>query len=108
MTFSTLIISLSGKKLFFLFFFCLWIELLHLFFSRAPPKAIERPRDPAFNAINVDSEYDSDSFEAPPPPPSLPSFSHGSVPSRREALQRELLLTGQYPLFKVEMSSVFV
>ena len=96
---------LTDTKVFFVLFnqicFCLHRPASPLLFSRAPPKAFERPRDPAFNAINVDSEYDSDSFEAPPPPPSLPSFSHGSVPSRREALEREGLLTGQYPLFKV-------
>jgi hypothetical protein len=33
------------------------------------------------------------------PPPSLPSPEHGSPPTEREALEREKMLTAQYPLF---------
>ena len=99
---------------------------------RAPPK----PRDPAFNAINVDdSDYEdtfqvwlkipcrqkpwlsknlvcggaihveiSFLFQEPPAVSSVPSFSHGSVPSKSEALAREKQLKHEYPLFKVSCS----
>ena len=33
------------------------------FFSRAPPKPVARPRDPAFNAINVDDSDYEDTFQ---------------------------------------------
>ena len=33
-------------------------------YFRAPPKAIARPRDPAFNSINVDNnDYEEDRFQ---------------------------------------------
>ena len=41
------------------------------------------------------------SFQEPPAVSSLPSFSHGSVPSKSEALAREKQLKHEYPLFKV-------
>ena len=43
------------------------------------------------------------SFQERPAPAvsSLPSFSHGSVPSKSEALAREKQLKHEYPLFKV-------
>ena len=74
----------------------------HASSDRAPPKSVkQRPRDPAFNTINVDSEYE-DRFQDPAPVASVPSFSHGNVPSKREALERERQLTSEYPLFKVK------
>ena len=45
------------------------------------------------------------SFQEPPAASSLPSFNHGSVPSKLEALAREKQLKHEYPLFKVGAES---
>jgi len=78
----------------------------HASSDRAPPKP--RPRDPAFNAINVDDSDYEDTFQERPAPAvsSLPSFSHGSVPSKSEALAREKQLKHEYPLFKAVADTV--
>jgi len=71
----------------------------HASSDRAPPKPI---RNPAINAINIDvaDDYDTQFFEPEPPKKqSLPFPEHGSVPSEREALQKEEYLKDQYPLF---------
>ena len=47
-------------------------------------------------------------FKEPPAVSSLPSFSHGSVPSKLEALAREKQLKHEYPLFKVSHTEVFL
>ena len=47
-------------------------------------------------------------FQEPPAVSSLPSFSHGSVPSKLEALAREKQLKHEYPLFKVSHREVFL
>ena len=47
-------------------------------------------------------------FQEPPAVSSLPSFSHGSVPSKLEALAREKQLKHEYPLFKVSHGEVFL
>jgi len=74
----------------------------HASSDRAPPK----PRDPAFNAINVDDSDYEDTFQEPPAVSSVPSFSHGSVPSKSEALAREKQLKHEYPLFKAVADTV--
>jgi len=69
-------------------------ELPEVFSSdRHPPKN----RSPSINTINTD-KFTDDDFLAPAVS-SLPSPSHGSVPSFREAMEREELLKQQYPLF---------
>jgi len=71
----------------------------HATSDRAPPKPI---RNPAINTINIDApdDYDTQFFEPQSPKKqSLPFPTHGSVPSKKEALQKEEYLTGQYPLF---------
>jgi len=71
----------------------------HASSDREPPKSI---RNPAINAINIDAadDYDTQFFEPElPKKQSLPFPEHGSVPSEREALEKELYLTNQYPLF---------
>lgn len=68
--------------------------------DRAPPKP---SRNPAINAINIDAadDYDTQFFEPEPPKKqSLPFPDHGSVPSEKEAIQKEEYLTDQYPLFR--------
>lgn len=72
----------------------------HVSSDRAPPKSVTRPRDPAFNSINIDSA--SPPVDAPP----VAFHGQGSVPSKREALEREKLLTSQYPLFKAVKHTV--
>lgn len=74
----------------------------HVSSDRAPPKSVEIPRDPTqSNVINVDSDYDSVTPQSP-----VAFHGQGSVPSEREALEREKYLTSQYPLFKAVKHTV--
>ena len=59
-----------------------------------PPSAaiFRRPPPPSFS-----SDRDED-FQRPPPPP--PAQPQGRVPSLQEALEREQILTNEYPLFR--------
>jgi len=67
--------------------------------DREPPK----PRNPLINEINIDAadDYDTQFFEPEPhKKQSLPFPEHASVPSEKEALQKEKYLKDQYPLFE--------
>jgi len=62
-------------------------------------------RSPAINTIDTESLSSSDQFTQPAVS-SVPSPSHGNVPSHREATEREKLLTQQYPLFEKVANTV--
>lgn len=60
-----------------------------------PPKS----RNPVINTVDTGSFTPKPIEEEAPTLSPVPSPEHGSVPSLREALEREKLLTKQYPLF---------